>query len=152
MDNPNDVLISGSTATWDMGQVQGEVSGTYMGTFQFRCFLTPTQTLAASREYRELLGPQLMLAPEFEGQLAYALVQTKHRILKAPPFWTAPTQNGELPGNIPDLNVILLVLDAAIVAETKYRESKAKERDEALESAIKASEAKLENDSEDEED
>jgi hypothetical protein len=151
MANPQDIILEGSTATWDMGIIQGDVHGTYSGTFKFRCFLTPTQNLAAAREYRELLGPQLMLAPESDGHTAFALTQCKYRILSSPPFWTAPLQNGEMPGNIPDLNVILAVLDAAISSETKYRALMTKERDKMLTRAIGAAEAMAQTEDEQDE-
>ena len=150
MANPNDILIDGSTATWDMGHINGRISGTYTGTFKFRCFLTPTQSLAAARDYRELLGPQLPMAPEHEKQLSFALTQLKYRVLKSPPFWTAPNADGEIAGNIPDLNVILAVLDAAITAEDKYTTLRATENGELLKSAISASEEDLAEDEEDE--
>lgn len=143
MENFNDIILDGSTATWDMGQLQGPIQGTYTGTFKFRCFLTPTQQLAAGREYRELLGPKLELAPEHEGYMSFALVQLRHRIIKAPPFWDVPAQEGRMAGDIPDINIILTVLNASQSAENKYREQCLKERDQALGGAISAAEAIL---------
>lgn len=142
MDN-NDIVLEGNTATWQMPLTEGEIHGTYSGTFQFRCFLDPIRQLQAGREYRDLLGPNAMMATDNEGNLAFALVQLKHRITKAPPFWTSTLQESNMAGNIGDLNVITLVLDASIRAETLYKEKVQKERDLILERSIKLAEEKI---------
>ena len=133
-----DILIEGNTASWDIN-INGDVNGTYSGTFRFRCFLTPTQHLAAGRRYRELLGANPTLATVHDDNLAYSLSQLKERILSAPPFWTS---NGEA-GDLPDENVIDEVLKAAIDAELKYKVQLKKKRGEALEKAKKAAERML---------
>ena len=51
----DDIQIIGSVATWTM-RLDGAVSGTYTGTFQFRCFLTPLQRIDAGREQSAILG------------------------------------------------------------------------------------------------
>src|SRR5665213_765139 len=107
MDNNTDLTIIGSTAIWTLPPTQGDVQGTYTGSFEFRCFLNPLQHLQASREYRELLGNLGALATESEGNISFALTQLKHRILKAPPFWTSTLQDSGIAGNIPDLNVVM---------------------------------------------
>jgi hypothetical protein len=146
----NDLIFDGHIAIWDMGSIQGEINGTYTGTFKFRSYLSPTQQLAASREYRELLGPNAQLATDHDGHLAYALVQLKHRVISAPPFWNQPLQDGEMAGSIPDLNVILITLDAAIRAENQFKKNMKKERDKVLKKAIKTAEDILVKESEEE--
>ncbi len=138
-----DITLDGSTANWPMPNTKGDYGGTYTGTFTFRCFLTPTQLLAASKKYRELLGPNAIFAPEHEGHVAYALTQLEHRILKSPPFWTQPLQNGEMAGNIPDLNIILMVLDAASRAQALYIEKMNSDRTIILKRTIDLAEEML---------
>lgn len=131
----SDIIIEGNTATWDL-HVEGIIGGTHSGKFRFRCFLTPTQKITASRKMREMLGPQMTMAPEHESFLAYAITQLEQRILSAPPFWSA---NG-VGGDIPDENVITEVLNAAIDAEIKYSKQLSERKKDALERAKIAAE------------
>ena len=133
-----DILIEGGQATWEM-RLEGDIQGTYSGTFKFRCFLTPTQRLAAGREHRELLGSNPTLATEHDDNLAFSLSQLKHRIISAPPFWTS---NG-IAGDLPDENIIDSVLDAAIAAELKYKAQLKQKKGDAIERAKKAAERLL---------
>ena len=146
----NDILIEHNVANWTLPPTQGDLGGTYTGAFQFRTFLSPIQQLQAGREYRDYLGQHLHLANETEGNLAFALTQLKHRIIKAPPFWTSTLPESGLAGNIGDLNIIALVLDAAIRAENLFKERIAKEREELLNRSIEAGEKILHQDSEEE--
>jgi hypothetical protein len=139
-----DLKLDGAVATWEM-RMEGNVSGTYVGVFKFRCYLTPLQSIAAGREQRELLGNNMALATEHESFLAYALTQLKQRIISAPPFWASASPNKSIEGDLPDENIIEAVLDAAIRSELKYKEEKKKKKEEALarsDSAIKAIEDK----------
>lgn len=142
----NDIVLDGSTATWRMPLTNGDLGGSYTGTFQFRTFLDPLKTLQAGREYRELLGSLAIQATDSEGHLAFALTQLKHRVIKAPPFWTTTLQESGIEGNVGDLNIISLVLDAAIRSETLYKEKIAKEREAVLERSIKVGEDLLHKD------
>lgn len=135
-----DIVIDGSESTWVLPRTEGEMGGTYTGTFVFRCFLDPLRQLQAGREYRELLGSLSTQASDSEGNLAFALVQLKHRILKSPPFWTSTLQDSGMAGNVGDLNVISLVLDAAIRSENSFKEKVIKEREEILNRSIKVGE------------
>lgn len=146
IDRP-DIIIEGNTAKWDM-KVDGDINGTYIGEFRFRCFLTPVQQIAANREYRDMLGPNMTMAPEHESFLAYCLTQLKYRILSAPPFWGSSS----VPGDIPDDNVLLKVLDAAVSAETKFRGNIKKKKEEAIQKAMKAAERLLKQQDEDDRD
>lgn len=141
-DNKYDLLIQGNTATWEMKE-EGPIEGTYKGTFVFRCFLTPTATLAVGREYRELLGRYADMATEDEAFLAYALTQLKYRVLKAPPFWTSAASSN-FTGDIPDKNVLSKILYAAVEAEVKYKENMKEKREEIIGLAKKAAEKLLE--------
>lgn len=137
-----DIIIEGNTATWDI-RLDGDINGTYMGTFRFKCFLTPTQKLAASREYRQLLGENPTLALQHDDNLAFSLSQLKYRVISAPPFWTSTAALNGYSGDIPDENVISAVLDAAIGAELKYMNHLKKKKEEALQKAKAAAERML---------
>lgn len=139
MDN-NDIILDGSTATWVLPPTDAQTGGTYTGRFVFRCFLTPTQSLQAGRDYRELLGQYGTMITEAEGSLAFALAQLRQRVLKAPPFWTSPLQDAGYAGNIGDTGIISIVLDFAIRSENLFKEKIKAERDVALEQSIKVAE------------
>lgn len=138
-------ILDGNVATWEM-RLDGNISGTYTGTFKFRCFLTPLQKIAANREMRELLGSHMTMAPEHEANLAFALTQLKHRVISAPPFWGT---NGTLAGDLPDANVVMEVLDASIEAELKYMQQIKQKKLDAIERAKKAAEQMLSDKPED---
>lgn len=132
-----DIIIEGNTATWDI-RIDGDINGTYMGSFRFKCFLSPTQKLAASREYRQLLGENPTLALTHEDNLAYALSQLKYRVISAPPFWTSTASQSGMAGDVPDENVIMAVLDAAVGAELKYVAQLKKKKIDAIDKAKQA--------------
>jgi hypothetical protein len=129
------ILNSDGTATWTFHE-EGDSSGqTYSGIFVFRTLLTPTQTLAAGRTYRELLGNDVSNATESERFMSFALSQLIHRVIKAPPFWRTESM---IAGDIADLNIISMALDKAISSEILYKESVKKRKMDALEKAAKA--------------
>src|ERR1700681_2088031 len=97
----SDLIIEGNTCTWDIS-MSGDIHGLYTGQFRFRCYLTPTARLAASRDYRSLLGENPTLALQHDDDLAFALSQLKHRVISAPPFWTSSLQTTNMPGDLPD--------------------------------------------------
>jgi hypothetical protein len=140
MDN-NEILITGNTAKWVLPLSQGEVLGSYSGAFEFKCYLTPTQMLEAGREYRSLLGNLPEYASEKEKNISFALVELKYRIIKSPPFWTATLQDSGYAGNIPDLNIIVMVLEKAMIAESMFQERLQKEKESLLDSTIRSAEA-----------
>lgn len=114
-----DISIEGNVATWSIA-MNGSVNGTYHGVFKFKCFLTPTEQLAAGRDYRELLGPNAALAFAKEDNLAYTLAQLKHRVLAGPPFWTSSIGVDGYVGDIADENVLDAILEAAMASQLKY--------------------------------
>lgn len=130
----SDIMIEGNTATWSF-RLDGDIHGTYSGTFRFRCYLSPLQRIAADRERRELLGNHPEYASEHESFLAYSLTQLKYRIITAPPFWSSQNP-GPMGGDIADENIINAVIDAAVGAEIKYREQLKKRKDDALNRGI----------------
>lgn len=136
-DKRDDIKIENDVATWDISAV-GNIKGTYLGTFKFRCFLTPLQQIAAGREERALVGENIAFAPEHERFMAYALTQLKYRILSAPPFWASAT-SGSIAGDIPDTEIVSLVLGSAIDAEVKYKNEIKYRKEAAIERAKKAS-------------
>lgn len=137
-----DIILEGTTGKWDIG-THGEIQGTYSGTFVFKCFLTPTEKLAAGRTYRELLGPNAALALSHEDQLAFALAQLKYRIITAPPFWGSSLGIDGVAGDIPDENIISVILDAALSCEFKYLAELRNKKDEAIQRAKAAAEKQL---------
>jgi len=126
-----DISIEGNVATWNLNAI-GLVNGTYLGTFKFKCFLTPSERLAAGRLYRELLGPNAALASIVEDNLSFTLSQLRFRIIEAPNFWT----------NAVGLNG-LMVLEAAVNAELKYVAQLEEKKEEAIKKAKKTAEALL---------
>jgi hypothetical protein len=135
----SDIIIEGNTARWDI-KLDGDINGTYLGTFRFKCYLLPSEKLAAGREYRELLGANPTMANKHEDNLAFSLAQLKYRILSAPPFWTSTLQQTAISGDLPDENVIDAVLRAAVEAELKYAAQAKSKRTDAIERAKKAAE------------
>lgn len=135
-----DIQIVGNEATWHM-RLEGNIEGTYTGTFKFRCYLTPSQKIAANREMRQMLGEQMALASQHEANLAFALTQLKYRVISSPPFWNT----GNLSGDIPDTNVIMAVLDAAVAAELQYLDQIKERKLDAIARAKAAAEHMLSN-------
>jgi hypothetical protein len=142
-DERPDIKIEGDVATWDISAV-GNIKGTYLGTFKFRCFLTPLQQIAAGREERALVGENFSFAPEHERFMAYALTQLKYRVVSAPPFWSSANPNGLLAGDLPDTEIVSLVLGSAIDAEVKYKNEIKYRKEAAIERAKKANDAIVE--------
>lgn len=133
----SDIVIENSMATWTL-KADGPVNGTYMGTFKFKCYLLPSETVAAGRERRELLGENAILASEKERFYAFALPQLKYRVVSAPPFWNETP--GSYGGDIPDENVMGIILDAALDAERKFKHDLEKRKTDAIDKAKKAAE------------
>lgn len=133
----NEIVLEGSTASWTMPLTQGDLGGSYKGSFTFRCYLNPLQQIASGKEYRSLLGELGSQATNTEGNLAFALVQLKYRIVKAPPFWTATLQDSPYAGNVGDVNIVMLVLEAAIKAEDMFKSEIEKEKTEVLDRSLK---------------
>lgn len=151
-----DIAIEGNVATWTLNS-HGAINGTYIGTFKFKCFLHPSDTMAAGRMYRELLGPNPTLAAQHESFLAYALSQLKYRVVSAPPFWSERVEESNLSGDIADDNVITEILNAAIDAEILYKKQINSAKAQAIKHAKAAAEKMIseqnnEDDGESEED
>lgn len=122
--------MSNSTASYEMN-LTGEIGGTYMGLFKFKTILTPLQEIEADRDYRSLLGSNAELATTHIDMMCYTLAQLKHRIIEAPPFWNG--ENTRFPGSqIKDREILQAALEAAIIAETKYKNLIKKKNEEAL--------------------
>jgi hypothetical protein len=138
----SDIKVENGIATWEL-RSDGLLNGTYFGTFQFKCYLDPISMIKANREYRDLIGPNYISAPEHETFLAYALTQLKYRVIKGPPFWSSTLDVSGFAGNIPDENIISEVLNAALDSELKHRSQLKERKDTALDKAKKAAEAML---------
>jgi hypothetical protein len=135
----SDIAIENNIATWSINSV-GDIQGTYIGTFKFKCYLDPMEQIRANRDYRDMIGPNPLGTPEHESFLAYALTQLKYRIISSPPFWSSTQSVG---GNLPDESIISEVLNASMDSEVKYRNQLKKRKTEALERAKKAAEKML---------
>lgn len=146
-----DIVIEDGTAKWNI-RYNGEINGLYTGQFVFKCFLNPTEKLAAGRDYRELLGPNAVMALKHEDNLAFSLSQLKYRIISAPPFWSSTIGQSGFAGDLPDEKVIDLVLEAAIASELKYLALMKKKKEDVLEKGIKAGESILGDVEEEDED
>jgi len=129
---PSDlVLNSDGTAIFTLNE-EGDVLGTYKGVFVFKCYLNPLEVLSAGKLYRELIGSSPQDATDTERFVAFCLSQLSKRIVKSPPFWNTGDM---INGNIPDMNIISMVLDRSIQSELAYKEHLKEKRTEALETA-----------------
>lgn len=130
---PTDLVIGPDGVAIFTINEEGPIQGSYKGIFSLRCYLSPLDSLAAGRMHRELLGQYGSYAGEGDSFTAFCLSQLNKRVIKGPPWW-----NIDQPGNIPDLNILSLLLDRALTAETIYKERLAKMKEEAL---VKAQES-----------
>lgn len=149
MSEKNDLLIENGQSSWNIS-LDGNIEGTYRGTFKFRCVLTPTQQIAAGKEYRELLGANPTLASEHDSFLAYALTQLKYRVISSPPFWSSTSQKNGYAGDLLDEEIISAVLDAAIRSEEKYKSDVKKRKEDSINKAREAAEKILNEQKKDE--
>lgn len=149
--NRKDLVIENNLCRWDIS-CNGDVNGLYTGTFVFKCFLTPSEKLAAGRDYRELLGENAVLALKHEDNLAFVLSQLKYRIISAPPFWSSSIGLNGFQGDLPDEKVLDIIFEAALSAEFKYLALLQEKKEKALEKAKKVAENVAENKEKEEED
>lgn len=146
-----DLVIENNICRWDIS-CNGDINGLYTGTFVFKCFLTPSEKLAAGRDYRELLGENAVLALRHEDNLAFVISQLKYRIISAPPFWSSSTGLNGFQGDLPDEKVLDIIFEAALSAEFKYLALLQEKKEKALEKAKKVAENIAENVAKQEED
>jgi hypothetical protein len=131
---PDDLVVNPDGLALFTISEDGAVQGSYKGVFSLRCYLSPLDTLAAGRHMRDLLGPYGASATEQDSYMSFCISQLTKRVVKGPPWWTANNQSGD----IPDLNILSLILDRALTAERVYKQRLAKIKQEALERAFKA--------------
>lgn len=129
--NQDDISVSNDgVARWDIN-LTFPIGGTYMGTFVFRCILTPMQQIDADRDYRDLLGKNAEFANTMVESFAYAVSQLKQRVIQAPPFWSETLSR--FPGSqVKDSEVLDAVLQAAVESEVKYRQQLGEKHAQAL--------------------
>ena len=133
---PDDLTVNPEgTATFTINE-SGPINGDYRGVFTLRCYLNPLDSLAAGRHFRELLGPYGDAAGEQDRYLAFSLSQLTKRVIKGPPWW-----NLDQTGNVPDLNILSLILDRSLTAEAAYKQHLVKRKEEALSKAQAATQA-----------
>lgn len=135
---------SDNLVTFNM-DVEGDLLGTYRGTFIIKAYLNPLEILAVGRTTRELLGNHTQGVTQEEFSIALALSECSKRIVKAPPFWSSNSHESLLQGNIPDLPVLHIVYTACIRAESLYRERLKAKRESALKTSTIAAGAILES-------
>jgi hypothetical protein len=140
--NRSDIIITANQAVWEF-RIDGDYSGTFTGTFKFRCYLTPTQRIAVGREQRELLGSIANLAADDESTFAMMLTHLKYRVLEAPPFWSANTGFGYA-GDLLDENVLTQVFVTALDAELKYKAILIDRKEQAI-AKVKAGAEEIQN-------
>jgi hypothetical protein len=129
---PDDLILNpDGTAIYTINE-EGSVNGSYKGVFKLRAFLTPLETLEAGRIFRELLGPYGADAGEQDRFMAFCISQLQKRVIKGPPWWST---DSALMGNIPDSNILSLILDRSITAESVYKERLKAKKEEALKKA-----------------
>ena len=130
--------ITETTATYPMNLVGSRTGETYIGEFKFKCLLTPIEKIEADKQYRKLLGENMIMASDTAKSLAFALSQLQFRILEAPPFWDSRVLGGS---HIMDDNIIIEAFNKSVEAEEQFMEAvqkKAKEIEERLQKAIKS--------------
>lgn len=133
-------IDSKGLATWDINMT-GLIGGTYQGTFVFKSILTPLQEIEVDKDYRELLGKNAEFATTHADNLAYTLAQLRYRVVKAPPFFSDGVS--KFPGGqIPDREVLQAILDAAIMAEMKYRDELKEKHKKSIQKLVKVLEEK----------
>jgi hypothetical protein len=134
---PDDLVVNpDGTATFTINE-EGQINGSYRGVFALRCYLSPLDSLAAGREYRTLLGQFGESAGEGDRYTAFCISQLAKRVIKGPPWWNAD----QIAGNIPDLNILSLILDRCLSAEAVYKQRLQARKTEALEKAHAAATA-----------
>ena len=145
----DDLVVENNTAKWDISH-SGDINGLYTGTFVFKCFLTPSEKLAAGRQYRELLGTNPVVVSEHEDNLAFSISQLRYRVISAPPFWASSVGVNGVVGDLPDEKVLDVILQASLSAEFKYLALLQDKKEKALEKAKKVAESISENKESDE--
>lgn len=145
-----DIVIDGSTATWELA-ANGDILGLYSGQFKFKCYLTPTEKLAAGRLYRMLLGDHPTTALNHEDNMSFTLAQLKYRVVSGPPFWNSAIGLDGLVGDIPDEKILDIIFEAAVASELKYLATLQQKKADLIEKAKKSAEKILTAEDEDEE-
>ena len=133
---PEDLTIGPEGIAHYTIQEEGPIQGSYKGILSLRCYLNPLDSLAAGRHFRDLLGQFGGDSSEQDKYLAFCISQLSKRVIKGPPWW-----NIDQVGNVPDLNILSIILDRALTAEAAYKQHLTKRKDEALEKAQKAAQA-----------
>lgn len=116
--------IDGSEGKFEINIVGNITKQTYIGKFRVKCVLSPLEEIEADKTYRELLGNNYHLADEGIKQKAFALAQCKLRIIEEPPFWINDYIGG---GHILDSNVLIEVLEQAIMCQQEFIDQKVEE-------------------------
>lgn len=111
--------------------IVGEDTGTtYSGHFKFKCLLSPLDRINVDKQYRSLLGPNILDAGIDASNIANILSELLFRIKQAAPFWN--DKDNFIPGDhIPDRNVLLKVYENALAAELEFKQEVKKQSEES---------------------
>jgi hypothetical protein len=115
-------LEKDGTAIFEINDIGDDTNQTYLGTFRVKCVLSPLEFISSDKTRRELLGLHQEFAIEHTKNLALALAQLQYRVMESPAFWKNKTIDG---GHVDD-NIILLVFERAIEAQTLFKNEKTK--------------------------
>lgn len=121
-----DIDVDNAISTFRIDLVGINTQESYKGVFKVKCLLTPYDTIAADKLYRDLIGGKISEAHPHATSLAFALSQLKYRVIKYPPFW----KNTQLLGShIVDHNILMEVINIALYSQQEFLKMK---KDEAL--------------------
>ena len=118
--------IEDNVGVFTISELDGESNESYVGEFKVKLILSPLETLAIDRDYRELIGPvNPIMASSDANNIAFALSNLKHRVIAHPPFWKG---NGYDGGHI-SKNVLYVILDRSIELQDLFKKNKQAEMD-----------------------
>ena len=83
---PDDLVVQPEGVAIFTINEEGQIQGSYKGVFTLRCYLSPLDSLAAGREFRNLLGPFADSASEQDRYTAFCMSQLAKRVIKGPPW------------------------------------------------------------------
>lgn len=116
--------IEDNIGVFSISELDGESNESYVGEFKVKLILSPLETLAIDRDYRELIGPiNPLMASNDANNIAFALSNLKHRILAYPSFWKGSGYDG---GHLPK-SVLYKILDLSIECQDKFKQLKQEE-------------------------
>jgi hypothetical protein len=118
--------IENNIGVFTVSELDPETNETYIGEFRVKLILSPLETIAIDRDYRELIGAvNPFMANSEANNLAFALSQLKHRVISSPSFWKGESYDG---GHLPK-KVLYSILDMSLEVQDKFK----KQREDEME-------------------